>query len=440
MPRARPDLDVAVIGAGVAGLEAASRLHRAGLNVAVIEARSRVGGRIDTHRLAGWPGPVEAGAEFVHGRPPLLLARLRSARARLVEVRPRHDLASHGRVRSAEASWREAQAWMEKLPDADVPFDVALARAPGAGRLPASARAMLRGFVEGFNAADATRVSMRGLRQQSEASAAEEGERLFRVRDGYGVLPERLARPLAARGRLHLGMIATTVRLRDAHVEIRARGALGGLERALTARAALVTLPLGVLQAGTVRFVPALPRAKRDAIARLAMGRVVKIVVRFRGPLGEGPLAALGAKTEFLHLPRASVPTWWVPVPSPPRCLVGWVAGPAAERFAAAHAEPDRAAAAVSALAGALRVPPAQLRDFVEDARVFDWALDPWARGAYSWVPAGAVGAPAALAAPVGGRLFFAGEATDTGGDPGTVHGALATGARAAAEIAKRLA
>jgi monoamine oxidase len=71
----------------------------------------------------------------------------------------------------------------------------------------------------------------------------------------------------------------------------------------------------------------------------------------------------------------------------------------------------------------------------VEDARVFDWAADPWARGAYSWLPVGALDAPAALAAPLGGRLFFAGEATDLVGDPGTVHGAMTTGDRAAAEI-----
>lgn len=433
----RPRLDVIVIGAGVAGLEAASRLQRAGLDVAVVEARPRVGGRIETHHLNGWPGPVEAGAEFVHGRPPALLTRLRASGARLVEVRPRHVWAQDGHVRSAGSAWRAAQAWMEHLPDEDVPFDEVLAR--DARRLAPAARKLVRGFVEGFNAADATRVSTRGLRRQTEASAAEDGERMFRVRDGYDVLPERLARPLAARGRMHLGTVVTAVRLRQGGVEVRARGPLGGPERVMTARTALVTLPLGVLQSGTVRFTPALPRAKRDAIARLAMGRVVKVVVRFRGPLGEGPLAGLAAKTEFLHLPRATVPTWWVPVPSPPRCLVGWVAGPAAERFAAAHAEPERAAAAVSALARALRVPPTQLLGFVEDARVFDWGLDPWARGAYSWVPAGAVGAPAALAAPVGERLFFAGEATDTGGDPGTVHGALATGARAAAEIAERL-
>jgi len=59
--------------------------------------------------------------------------------------------------------------------------------------------------------------------------------------------------------------------------------------------------------------------------------------------------------------------------------------------------------------------------------------------GAYSWLPAGALAAPSALAAPLDGRLFFAGEATDLAGDPGTVHGALATGARAAREIADRL-
>src|SRR5262249_26857825 len=90
-------------------------------------------------------------------------------------------------------------------------------------------------------------------------------------------------------------------------------------------------------------------------------------------------------------------------------------------------------------LARALGDPARDLLAAVADARVFDWASDPYARGAYSWIPVGAVEAPAALAAPVGACLFCAGEATDTGGDTGTVHGALATGARAAREIAARL-
>jgi monoamine oxidase len=99
------DADVLVVGAGVAGLEAARRMARASLDVIILEARGRVGGRIETHRLGGWPGPVEAGAEFVHGRPRALVRALAAARAHLVAVPPRHALARRGRVRPAGRVW-----------------------------------------------------------------------------------------------------------------------------------------------------------------------------------------------------------------------------------------------------------------------------------------------------------------------------------------------
>jgi hypothetical protein len=66
-------VDALVIGAGVAGLQAARILRTAGLQVTVLEARERIGGRIHTLRPAAWPVRVEAGAEFVHGRPPALV-------------------------------------------------------------------------------------------------------------------------------------------------------------------------------------------------------------------------------------------------------------------------------------------------------------------------------------------------------------------------------
>ncbi|HSS38780.1 MAG TPA: FAD-dependent oxidoreductase, partial [Polyangia bacterium] len=94
---------------------------------------------------------------------------------------------------------------------------------------------------------------------------------------------------------------------------------------------------------------------------------------------------------------------------------------------------------ALRGLASGLGLPARAVAAALEDARVFDWANDPFARGAYSWVPVGALDAPAALAMPAGDCLHFAGEATDVGGDPGTVHGALATGARAAHDIRRRL-
>lgn len=72
-------MDCIVVGAGVAGLAAAQLLRQAGLEVLVAEARDRIGGRIHTLRPQGWPFPVEAGAEFVHGRPEALLPLARGA-------------------------------------------------------------------------------------------------------------------------------------------------------------------------------------------------------------------------------------------------------------------------------------------------------------------------------------------------------------------------
>ncbi|MGZ6164146.1 MAG: FAD-dependent oxidoreductase, partial [Myxococcaceae bacterium] len=82
---ARESVDVVVVGAGAAGLAAAEVLARAGRSVRVIEARPRIGGRVDTRRLPGWPAPVELGAEFVQGKARTLLARARKLR---LAVRP----------------------------------------------------------------------------------------------------------------------------------------------------------------------------------------------------------------------------------------------------------------------------------------------------------------------------------------------------------------
>jgi phytoene dehydrogenase-like protein len=173
--RARADLDadVVVVGAGVAGLEAANRLVQARLRVTVLEARPRTGGRIDTLRLPGWPAPVEAGAEFVHGRPPNLIRALRAAGARLGQHPQRHERRGRPRPGALDGkAWVQAQAFLDALPDEDVAVMDVLRRPQFAARLSPAARAMVIGFVEGFNASDATRVSARSLREQAEATEA----------------------------------------------------------------------------------------------------------------------------------------------------------------------------------------------------------------------------------------------------------------------------
>jgi monoamine oxidase len=446
------DVDVVVIGAGVSGLEAARRLRAGGLRVMVIEARPRLGGRIDTRHEPGWPAPLEAGAEFVHGRPPALIRVLRQARLAIGE-QPwgRLLVARGGRVRASNRAWSVAQRLVARLPDEDRAYrEVARGAAFRRGVSP-EARVLAERFVEGFNAADPARVSARSLRRQADAEEAEHAGHAYRVLAGYGALAAHLARGLdGAPGALMLGAAVREVRWSEAGVEVRADGRWGEALGRWRADAALVTLPLGVLKAapgtpGAVRFTPALPAAKRDAVARLEMGTVLKLVLRFRSHIAD--IAALGERGvlprgfSFLLTPATLLPTWWVPRPLTDRVLVGWIAGPSADHLrASAGTDPATLVpAAVSSLARAIGVTRAALAAAIEDARVFDWAADPYARGAYSWLPVGAGAAPAALAAPLAGRLFFAGEATDDAGDGGTVHGALASGTRAAREILEAL-
>src|SRR5262245_53386322 len=317
---------------------------------------------------------------------------LSAAGAHLGTHPQRHERARRARVGGAAKAWLQAQAVIDDLPNEDVAVLDVLRRPEFARRLSPAARAMVIGFVEGFNASDATRVSARSLVEQSEATEAEGGDATARVRDGYDLLVRHLAAPVGARGSgaLRLATIVTEVRWGgDAGVVVSARGVLGGPPARLRARAALITMPLGVLKArppakGAIRFVPPLPRTKRSAIARLAMGNVIKVVLRLRQPVGFGALTALDRDMSFVHLGDAAVPTWWVPRPFPPTMLVGWVAGRRADRFAARYRTAEaRLNAALGGLAHALGVEAGAVTAGVEDARVFDWGEDPWARGAY---------------------------------------------------------
>src|SRR6185312_14257001 len=121
------DCDVVVVGAGVAGLTAARGLAEAGLSVVLLEAAERVGGRVHTVRLAGGNLPVEAGAEFVHGRPPELIALTQEAGLTLVEREGKFYSFENGRL--DEAEWEDsAFEVLDKLPEqGDQPFSEFLA-------------------------------------------------------------------------------------------------------------------------------------------------------------------------------------------------------------------------------------------------------------------------------------------------------------------------
>jgi len=398
-------VDCLVIGAGVAGLAAARELKQRGHSVTVLEARDRIGGRIHTVRARGWPLPVEAGAEFVHGRPKALLDLAPQAR----EVHG--SFYARGLVKLDDV-WESVRKKIEELPSGRERSVREALSSPGwRRRTTAEERQLAATFLEGFNAARLDRASMKAMTQQIRASAKIEGDRVARLPGGYDAVPRRLSRGL----RIELGARVREIRWTRSGVSALISG--GTWE----ARRAVVTLPLGVLQEGTVRFVPSLPRWKQEAIDALAMGPVVKTALLFERPFWPADLAFLIAHEE-------RVPTFWRALPSRVPALIGW----AASRKADALRGKDVVAATVSSLSRAVgkRVRPVR-------SLAFDWQQDELSRGAYSWVPVGALKQQRALARQVG-PLHFAGEATHFEGACGTVHGAIESGLRAAREILRR--
>jgi monoamine oxidase len=198
---------------------------------------------------------------------------------------------------------------------------------------------------------------------------------------------------------------------------------------------AIVTLPLGVLKSNSVVFSPALPE-KQNASSFLEMGPVVRMSLCFSEKFWEQDpeMAGLG----FLFTDDPQFPTWWSSNPLPYPILTGWAAGD----YAMAHSGKSRSEIVHSSLQSLARIMGVDARllgQQMTGAFTHDWQGDPFSRGAYSYAAVGGIDAAQELAAPVAETLYFAGEATNCDGYNGTVHGAIATGQRAARELLRSL-
>ncbi|NMO14983.1 FAD-dependent oxidoreductase [Pyxidicoccus fallax] len=428
--------DVVILGAGAAGLAAAAPLLRAGLRVIVLEARERIGGRVATLHDPVTDVPLELGAEFVHGKPDSLKKLVRRARLTVRECNDIHALSWKGRFGDGEEAFRFMEALASAKPP-DRPVAELIQERARAERWSQLQVAMARSYVEGFYAANPDTASTMAIARMEEAAETLGGITPSRVMEGYDRVLRALAAPLLERpGALLLNTVAEEIRWAPGEVRVRVRGRQGVSLGQVRAKQAVVTLPVGVLRArppepGAVRFLPRLPEKER-AWGRLEMGPLVKVLLRFRTAFWSEREDT--ARFGYFHAPSLPVPTWWTLSPHESRHLVGWAGGQGAEALSGLP-ETEVLERAVETLARIFRLPRQALHELLEDWRVQDWQREPFTRGGYAVIPAGAMEAVEALGASVEGTLFFAGEATNTEGEEGTVHGAIATGERAAREV-----
>jgi monoamine oxidase len=431
--------DILVLGAGIAGLAAARALADAGQRVALIEARERIGGRIFTdHVLArnsGEPVSIELGAEFIHGLPPVSWDLIKEANLNTYELDGAQLSFANGGFQSSGEDFGDAvsvidemMAWLQRQPSGT---DLAFAQYLDRAGIDGSRRRRATAYVEGFNAADSRVISVAALAQQQRAEEQVQADRLFCLEAGYDALPAFLSdRFRAAGGTVLLGHPVRCVRWSQNAVAV-SGVAPGGESFELHAKRAIVTLPLGVLQAGTVVFEP-VPQDVMSNAARMAMGPVVRISLLFDAKFWQPDLSFLFTRDE-------TPSTWWTPNPKPAPLITGWAGGPKAARLTPEIGARADDGALLQEFLGTLSrlfgLSSRDLHDRLVSRHMHDWQADPYSRGAYSYAPAGALDASANMTLPVADTLFFAGEHTDTTGHWGTVHGALGSGLRAAAQL-----
>ena len=402
------EVDVAIIGAGAAGLAAASVLAKAPLTCVVLEARDRVGGRAHTTLVDGLP--LDLGCEWLHSADRNPLVAPIAALGLTIDKTPPPWL---NPADTAVFSQAEHQAYGQAFSAFDERLEAAAETlatdAPASSLLEPGGRwnPLLNAFSAYYNGAEFDQVSI------LDYAAYDDSQVNWRVAEGYGEAIRRLTPAVRI--------------LHDCPVSLLRhdgpRLILETPQGTLSARAAVLCVPTAILANGALRLLPDLPD-KQSAAAGLPLGLADKVFLKVDDPEAF-PVEAMvsGAPdrtaTGSYHLRPFGRP------------VIEAFFGGAHARALEAEGGGAAAAFAIEELAG---VYGTGIRRRLSVLATTAWASDPWARGSYSHALPGHAGDRAILAAPVDERLFFAGEACSPHAFS-TAHGAWETGERAAREV-----
>lgn len=427
--RAGKGRKVVVVGAGMAGLGAARVLRAAGCDVFVVEARSRIGGRV--HTVERFGTSVDLGAAWIHdslGNPLTEIARS----AGLETVPTDYDRISlrrsTGEVIATPVFSRATSAWdgmrselyRMSSKDGERPLGPTLRRMidrrvrAGVDR---EALEWLCGVEIPLDwAADPGEISIEGF---GEGTTYRGGPDLL-VRGGAGELISWLARGFEIRKGDPVREVARSRR------GVWIRLASG---RVIKADGCVFTVPLGVLKAGAIRFDPALPKGHRAAVRRLGFGLLDKTFLSYRDAWWDPGLTQIG--TAGFGIGKTISAFNQVPVSGQP--VLCAFSGAGFARALEARGE----SGASSAVANRLRLGFGQ-DALPEGALSTRWASDRFSRGSYSFLAVGSSPVDRAILASPAGRLVLAGEHTSTD-RPATMDGAFTAGRQAAARLLTQL-
>lgn len=419
---------IVVIGAGLSGLAAARELHRYGHEVVMVEARERIGGRIWTS--SKWTDmPLDLGATWIHGTQDNPLTNLaQDINAKRLTTRYGNAVTynTSGKTLSGAEEIRMENLRKQvfrvlkaaQVRDADASIRQVIK--PLMSQLQKSSETyrfinfILSGAIEQEYSGSAENLSA----QWYDSAQGFDGDDVL-FAQGFKVIPEFLAQGL----QIELGQVVKEIQWQRSPLRVITQ------KSEFIADHVVVTLPLGVLKAKSVRFSPELPRSKQSAIATLGMGVLNKCYLRF-------PNVFWNVDVDWLEYVSARHGEWteWVSFKQAANMpiLLGFNAADRGREIEA-WSDVQIVTSAMKTLRTIYGVSIPEPIDF----QITRWASDPFSLGSYSYNPVGAVPKiRQELAAPLEKAVFFAGEASNNDYF-GTAHGAYLSGLRAANEILK---
>jgi monoamine oxidase len=414
--------DILIIGAGAAGLMAMKELVQAGYSVCLLEAAATAGGRIATLAQQGFDGPVETGAEFIHGDLPLTIELLKQAAIFYQPLEGKQVLVQNG-------VWFGGEEWggshfdilTEKLNQ--LKKDCTILQFLDE-HFPLQEyeelRKSVQQFSEGFELADISKASVFALRKEW----ADIEDNQYRIPGGYSQLIDYLFENCNKYGSaIHFSSPVYKIEHSEGHVI-----AYTTDNKQYEASKIIITVSAGVLQSGDISFVPALTH-HASAIQQLGFGSVIKVLFQFKEPFWLKNQDDIG----FL-LTDEAIPTWWTQLPRDTSLLTGWLGGARAAKAAELFGN-ELYELSLSSLSNIFKLDISILRNQLNHHRIICWDTNPYVKGGYSYTTLHSENAIKIVEEPLYNTLYFAGEAIYTGESQGTVEAALASGKQVADRI-----
>ncbi|HUM48208.1 MAG TPA: NAD(P)/FAD-dependent oxidoreductase [Chitinophagales bacterium] len=428
--------EIIIIGAGASGMMAARELVKAGYKVVILEGRNRIGGRIQTLVNNEFSTPVEAGAEFIHGALPVTLQLLKEAGIGITSMKGATWQVRNGKLSAEETfftDWHLLESTLHSLKE-DMTIADFITLYFNEEKY-AALSAAIRGFAEGYDAADTNRASTFALRDEW---LNEEESTNYRVNGGYGKMIQFLEEECVKKGALiQLNAVAKEIQWDQNSVTVICNNG-----RQFTGTKIIITVPLGVLQQGSsgesaLSFVPPLPE-KSAAIANMGFGSVIKVLIEFTEPFWKSKQVTkhFGKNADDLGflISDAAIPTWWTQHPQQHALLTGWLAGPSSQKWKDTS-DAMILGEALDSLAAIFPFSKNELKEKIVASRVINWNGDPFALGAYAYATLATNHSIEILNDAAANTIFFAGEAFYAGPAMGTVEAALTSGANVSKRI-----